>query len=120
MANIGGPLRARRRLLPKVGNNIMLYGSKICAETLWVKKRSNSLVPVQRTAALRTASAYRTVCTIAVLVIAGTIPERTEIYKAMSAGNHITGHFRENTITKWQQRWNFEDRRRNLVGNSER
>ena len=28
--------------------------------------------------------------------------ERTEIYKAKSAGSHITGHFRENAITKWQ------------------
>ena len=46
----------------------------------------------------------------------GTIPvdllaaERTEIYKAKSAGRHITGHFRENTNTKWQRRWNDKDR----------
>ena len=31
-----------------------------------------------------------------------------DIYKAKSAGNHITGHFREYTITKWQRRWNNE------------
>ena len=59
---------------------------------------------------------YRTVSIPAVFVIAGTISvdllvaERTEIYKAKSAGRHITGHFRENTITKWQRRWNDEDR----------
>ena len=54
----------------------------------------------------------------AILVIAGTIPvvllaaERTEIYKVKSAGRHITGHFREITITKWQRLWNDEDRGR--------
>ena len=73
---------------------------------------------VQRAAALHIASAYRTVFAPAVLVIAGTIPvdllaaERTEIYKEKSVGSHITGHFRKNTITKWQRRWNNEDRGR--------
>ena len=67
-------------------------------------------------AALRIVSAYYTIFVPVVLVIAGTVPvdllaaERTEIYKAKSAGSHITGHFRENTITKWQQQWNDEDR----------
>ena len=37
---------------------------------------------------------------------------RMEIYMAKSAENHLTGHFRENTITKWQRRWNDEDRGR--------
>ena len=87
----------------EVANNIMLYGSKIWAETLEVKKRVNSLISVQRTAALRIASAYRTVFAPGVLVIAGTIPvdmlvaELTEIYKAKSVGRHKPGHFRENT-----------------------
>ena len=44
-------------------------------------------------------------------VIAGTIPMdllaagRMEIFTAKSAGNHITDHFRENAITKWQRKW---------------
>ena len=85
----------------------MLYGSEIWAEALYVKKRANSLLSVQRTAALRIASAYRTASAHAVLVMAGTIPvdllaaERMEIYKTKLAGNHITRHFRENTISKW-------------------
>ena len=88
MVNVGGPLPARRRILKEVANSIMLYGSEIWAETLEVKKRANSLVLVQRTAALCIASVYRTVFAPAVFVIAGTIPvdllaaERTEIYKA--------------------------------------
>ena len=72
----------------EIANSIMLYGSKIWAEALRFKKQANSLVSVQRTVALSIASAYHTVSTLAVLVIAGTIPvdllapERTEIYKA--------------------------------------
>ena len=74
MVNIGCPLPARWNLLMEVGGIIMLYESEIWAETLEVKKRTNLLVSVQRTASLRIASAYRTVFAPAVLVIAGTIP----------------------------------------------
>ena len=75
----------------------MLYGSEIWAETLEIKKRINSLVTIQRMAAFRIESAYRTVTAPAVLVVADTISVdllaavRMEIYKAKSTGNHITG-----------------------------
>ena len=75
----------------------MLYGTEIWAKTLEAKNRANSSVSVQRTP-LCIASAYRTVSAPAVLVIAGTISVdllaagRAEIYKAKSAGRHITGH----------------------------
>ena len=46
----------------EVANNIIaIYGSEIWAETLEDKKRAYSLVLLQRTAAVRIASAYRTV-----------------------------------------------------------
>ena len=67
---------------------------------------------------MRITSAYRTVSDPAVLEIAGTIPvhllaaERMKIYKAKSAGNHITSHFGEGTISKWQRRWNDDVRGR--------
>ena len=51
----------------------MLYGIKIWAETLEVKKRANSLVSVQRSAASRIASVYRTASLTVVLVIASRI-----------------------------------------------
>ena len=94
----------------EIANNIMLNGSKIWGETLEVKKRANSFVSVRRMAALCVASAYRKVSAPSVLVIADTIlvdlvaAERTEIYKAKSAGRYITGYFRKSTITKWQRR----------------
>ena len=77
-----------------------------------LQQRANS---VQTTAALHIASTNRKLSAPTELVIASTIPvdvlatEWTEIYNAKLAGNHITGHFRENTITKWQQRWNDEE-----------
>ena len=110
MVNIGGPLSARRRPLMEIANNIMLHGIEIWAEILEVKKRANSLVSVKRTAALLIASAYRKVSAPAVFAIAGTIlvdllaAERTETHKAKSSGSPITGHLRENTITKRQRR----------------
>ena len=102
----------------EVANNIMLYGREIWAEMLEVRKRANSVVSVQRMAALHIASAYRKVSAPSVLVIECTIPvdllavKRTEIYKAKSAGRYITVRFRENAIIKWQRRWNDEDRGR--------
>ena len=36
--------------------------------------------------------------------------ERIEIYKAKLPRNHITGHFREDTITKWQLQRRDEER----------
>ena len=84
--------------------------SEIWAEMLDNEERASqkrdSLISAQRTALLHIASAYRTVSFPAVLVITGTIPvdlltaERMEIYKLISAGYHITGPFRENSISK--------------------
>ena len=60
MANIGDPLPARWRLLMEVVNR--LYTGKIWYATLDVKKRATFLVAVQRTVALRIASAYCVQC----------------------------------------------------------
>ena len=38
--------------------------------------------------------------------------ENVNIYEAKSGGNHITGYFRGNTISKWQRRWKDEGRGR--------
>ena len=88
----------------EVANNILLYVSEIWDETMEVKKRANSLV----LGALRIASPYRPVAAPAVFVIAGTIP----VDLLSADGSAITGHFIENTITKWQRRWNDGDRGR--------
>ena len=106
MANIEDPLPARLRLLMEAANSSTLYGNEISAKTLEVKKRSDSLVSAQITAVLSIASAYRAVSTIAVIFITGTIyvdlltAELMYIFRVKSAGNHITGHLREDNDDK--------------------
>ncbi|GBP00747.1 Putative 115 kDa protein in type-1 retrotransposable element R1DM [Eumeta japonica] len=86
MANVGGPLQSKRKLLMEACNGILLYGSEVWAETLKTKCRAKMLLTVQRTSALRVTSAYRTVSAAAVLVIAGMKPidlqalERMEVF----------------------------------------
>ena len=55
-------------------DSILLYGSEVWAGTLKVNCRLRVLSAVQRTAALRVASAYRTFSKSAILVISGVIP----------------------------------------------
>ncbi|KAM8701552.1 hypothetical protein ACLKA7_017656, partial [Drosophila subpalustris] len=74
MANIGGPTQSKRRLLLTITNTILLYGCEVWAEALEADSRRKVYASVQRTAALRIASAYRTVSEAAVLVISSCIP----------------------------------------------
>lgn len=120
MANVGGPLQSRRKLLMEACNSILLYGSEIWAHTLNTKIRAKTLLTVQRTAALRVTSAYRTVSAPAVLIIAGMTPidlqalERNQIWNIKNGNLHETPQpaaieqIRQNTIEKWQTRWRNE------------
>ena len=53
---------------------VLLYGAEIWADSLDREYRKNMIGKIQRTAALRISSAYRTVSENAVLVISGTNP----------------------------------------------
>lgn len=126
MANIGGPLPSRRRLLMETCNSILLYGSEIWGQTLQTAYRAKSLLSVQRTAALRVISSYRTVSEPAALVIAGMVPidlqamQRARLYTERSNTQRIqdgaqmdhTQAIREETTERWQQRWTSENRAR--------
>ena len=57
MANIRGLIQSRRRLMMAITDSILLYGSEIWADALKVECRLRILSSVQRTAALRAASA---------------------------------------------------------------
>lgn len=113
MANVGGPLPCKRKLLMEACNSVLLYGCEIWAETLRTKERASTLLSVQRTAALRVTSAYRTVSASAVFVIAGMIPLDLQAEERMTA--FATGQttqsqrdLRSQTIEKWQARCNEE------------
>lgn len=112
MPNIGGPRQVRRRLLASVANSIMLYGAPIWGTALSRRVRGNKMAAVQRRAALRVSSCYRTVSLDAALVVAGMVPldlivqERTRIYEQSQQG--LTGDSaieREQSMLEWQRRW---------------
>ncbi|GBP17633.1 Retrovirus-related Pol polyprotein from type-1 retrotransposable element R1 2 [Eumeta japonica] len=115
MANIGGPTQSKRRLIMETVNSILLYGSEIWGDALVAKTRRKVLESVQRTAALRVASAYRTVSGAAVLVISGVVPvdllalERKEAWELKKQNvNFCATELRSPTIQRWN-RWQIED-----------
>jgi len=112
MANIGGPTQSKRRLLLTASNTILLYGCEVWAEALKADSRRKVYASVQRTAALRIASAYRTVSEAAVLVISSCIPidllafERRKRWEEKREGRVSTfEEARQHTIQQWQERW---------------
>lgn len=119
MANVGGPTESKRKLLMSTVNAVLLYGSEVWAHTLNVKQKSKAMLKVQRTAALRVASAYRTVSAAAVLVISSVIPidlmamERRHVWLSRQADHDDTGATegdigRRHTMQQWQARWDAE------------
>lgn len=122
MANIGGPTHCKRKLIMATTQSILLYGCEIWAHALKTEYRRKMLATVQRTAALRVTSAYRTVSEPAVLVISGTIPidllaeERKVLWDAHKQNEVVTRDRkrteRVETIQKWQNRWSSETRGR--------
>ncbi|KAL7724879.1 hypothetical protein ACLKA6_016343 [Drosophila palustris] len=123
MANIGGPTQSKRstvlaksytvrRLLLTITNTVLLYGCEVWAEALEADSRRKVYASVQRTAALRIASAYRTVSEAAVLVISSCIPidllafERRKRWVEKREGRVSTlREARQHTIQQWQERW---------------
>lgn len=132
MANIGGPLPSRRKLLMETCTSILLYGSEIWANTLRTKSRAKVLLSVQRTAALRVTSAYRTASESAVLVIAGMTPidlqalERSKLWSLKQENQRDTTSItaaKQETLEAWQTRWNSCNRGRwtfSLIPNIEK
>ncbi|KRK05526.1 uncharacterized protein Dyak_GE29138 [Drosophila yakuba] len=121
MANVGGPLQSRRKLLMEVSNAIMLYGCEVWAGTLETACRSKPLLEVQRTMALRIASAHRTVSGPAASVIGGAIPidliakERKRIYEirqARETTRALIARSRDETLQQWQEIWAAEEKGR--------
>ena len=74
MPNIGGPREAKRRLVASVVHSKLLYASPVWANALQNHAIQRRLFSAQRLVALRIVSAYRTVSTSAVLVLASVPP----------------------------------------------
>ena len=74
MPNIGGPREAKRRLVASVVHSKLLYAAPVWANALQNHVYPEELFSAQRLVALRIVSAYRTVSTSAVFVLASIPP----------------------------------------------
>ena len=124
MPNIGGPSEAKRRLVASVVNSKLLYASPIWTSALNNHAILKKLFSAQRNVVMRIVSAYRTVSTSAVLVLAS-VPlidllaeERKETFQLRKeltcltntqeiarAKEAIHKDGRRRLVEKWQTRW---------------
>ena len=97
MPNIGGPREAKWRLVASVVHSKLLYAAPIWANALQNHASQRKLFSAQRSVALRIVSAYRTVSTRAVLVLASVPPkdllaeetqETLQLYEELTCTDH--------------------------------
>lgn len=110
MPNIGGPRSSTRRLLASVSTSILRYGAPAWAAALKTKRNRGKLDSAFRLMAVRVASAYRTISSEAVCVIAGMLPicitlaEDIECYQRRETRN-ARRMLRISSMARWQQEW---------------
>lgn len=106
MANRGSLGSDARRVLASVTTSILLYGVPVWGAALG-SGAVEDLESVQRQAALRVCSAYRTVSKEAVLVLASMLPLKQLIAARMAqAEGQPRSLSLENALRQWQLRWN--------------
>ena len=116
MVNIGGPTQSRRRLMMAMTGSVLLCCNEVWAGALNFDCRLRILSSVQRTAAFRVTSAYRTVSMSAILVISGVIPiglkanERKKMWETKNVNGETVNvdGARKITFQHWQEKWNTE------------
>ncbi|KAI5754639.1 hypothetical protein M8J77_010224 [Diaphorina citri] len=122
MPNRGGPSNKKRVVLSSIVHSILLYGAPFWAEVMKYRTHVNRLEQVQRKSMIRIIRSYRTVSTVALQVLSGTIPidllvvERERIYEEMadtrlvpltsSEKKSLRQELRDETMATWQGRWN--------------
>lgn len=110
MPNIGGPRSSKRKVLTSIIHSKILYAAPVWQTAMNNEKLKRKLLGLQRLAAIRVCSAYRTVSTAAVGVIAGIPPidimalERKEKYEG-----EVAAEARRNLRRRWQARWDQEE-----------
>lgn len=112
MPNIRGPRYQARRLLAAIPHSILLYSAPILARVMSVTSRK-AMEKCQRRIALRVATAYRTISTDALLVLAGIPPiellaiERAELRDGRQAERPAAETYvdaRRKLRSGWQER----------------
>uniref|UniRef100_A0A2S2NQQ6 Reverse transcriptase domain-containing protein n=1 Tax=Schizaphis graminum TaxID=13262 RepID=A0A2S2NQQ6_SCHGA len=112
MPNVGGPSPTKRKLLTSVVNSQLLYAAPVWHLTTKFRNHRQLLLGPQRTMALRVASAYRTVSTAAIMVVAGTVPVhlmasgRAELRRLQMNRTENARQIVDNLVWGWwQQEW---------------
>lgn len=110
MPNNVGPSSSKRRLLASVSMSILRYGGPAWVTALSTKRNRKLLDRTQRLMAMRVASAYRTISSEAVRVIAGMIPIGITLEEDIKCYNHrgtrgIRKTARAESLAKWQREW---------------
>ena len=125
MPKIGGPRKAKRRLVASVAHSKLLDAAPVWANALKNHAIQRKLFSAQRLVALRIVLAYRTVSTNAVLVLASVPPidllaeERQETLQLgkeltcadlqeIARAKVIRKDGRRRLVEKWQIRWHGE------------
>ncbi|XP_065078100.1 uncharacterized protein LOC135701287 [Ochlerotatus camptorhynchus] len=111
MPNNAGPCSSKKRFLASVLSSILRYGGPAWVPALETKQNQRKLSSTFRFIAMRVGSAYRTISSEAVCVIAGIIPvsialaEDSECYRWRDAGR-VRKVVRAESLAKWQHEWN--------------
>jgi hypothetical protein len=113
MPNKAGPKASTRRIITSVVTSILRYGCVAWVGALERKRNRDKINSVYRLAAVKVASAYRTVSYDAVCVIAGVIPivlvieEDCLCYegKRQTMTKLDRSQYRRKTIQNWQLHW---------------
>lgn len=117
MPNNSAITSSKRRLLASVSTSIIRYAAPAWSAALKTGRNRAQLNRTFRLMAMRVASAYRTISSHAVHVIAGMIPicllleEDSECYRDRATGRG-RNRARANTLSKWQQQWNNAEKGR--------
>lgn len=117
MPNNSAICSSKRRLLSSVATSILRYASPAWGTAMKTKRNRVKLSSTYRLMAMRVASAYRTISSEAVCVIAGMVPigyvleEDKECYEASSTRG-ARKIARADTMVKWQREWDTAEKGR--------
>lgn len=110
MPNNSAISSSKKRLLASVSTSVLRYAAPVWVTALQTRRNRSRLNSTFRLMAMRVCSAYRTISSEAVYVIAGTIPidllleEENECYRDRGISG-VRRRARADTVRKWQQQW---------------
>lgn len=110
MPKIDGPVQRKRRIIALTAESIILYACTTWKSALKFQKYRDLILGTQRRLNILTTCAYRTVSTVAVSTVAGSIPIDLMIEERvrMRVNGSTRREERNETMRKWQMRWDNE------------